>query len=200
MNNLILRAGALLACALSLSACGGSEGNLYLGGVVVGMTKQDMRISNNGGPEVIINGNATGAQVPFQFEKLEADDRFNIQIVKQPPGSTCVGENNVGKMGGYSVSNVVFRCRNLPRNLSGRLTAPVSYDVVLNNGSSQVKVPAGQTAFTFTIKTPTGDTGTVGDGEPYGVTVLKPENNNCTVQNATGNMNSDKDNVLVTCQ
>lgn len=203
MKNLMLRSGALLACALSLAACGGSDGNLYLGGYVINMTKSGMTIANNNGTPITINAGSPGARQFFQFEGLEADDRFNIQVVNQPAGSTCEARNNVGKMGGYSVSNVEFFCYNLPQNLSGNLDKPLPYDITLNNGKDRVVVKAGQTAFTFTVYGADGKavSGTVGNGEPYGVTVLeKPANVSCTVTGGSGTMVADKNDVVVSCQ
>lgn len=201
MKNLILRSGALLACALSLASCGGGDGNLYLGGTVYGMTKPGLTLSNNGGPPVTIQPNSAGGASSFQFSGLEADDRFNIQIVNLPAGSKCESTNNVGKMGGYSENQIVFECYNIPQNLGGRLSAPLDKPIILNNGKIQVTVPAGQTTFTFTSKNAAGkDVGTVGNGEPFGVTVLDAGGKTCTVQNGTGIMTGDYNDVLVTCQ
>jgi hypothetical protein len=203
MKNLMLRSGAVLACVLSLASCGGGEGNLAIGGQVYNMTKTGLKLANNGGTPIEIAPTGPGGTQQFWFEGLKADDRFNIQVVNQPAGSTCTGRNNIGKMGAYTVNNVVFECYNLPQDLSGHLTAALPYDIVLNNGSDRVKVPAGQTAFTFTIKNAAGQTvgGTVGNGEPYGVTVLdKGQASSCTVTNGSGTMTGNYDGVRVTCQ
>jgi hypothetical protein len=202
MKNLMLRSSALLACALSLAACSGGNGNLYLGGYVVNMTKPGLKLANNNGTPIEIPAGAPGGSQPFQFEGLEADDRFNITVVNQPEGSECIGSNNVGKMGGYSVGNVQFLCYNLPKNLGGTLSRPLPYAIVLNNGADQVRIEPGQTSFTFTTKNAAGKTvGTVGHGEPYGVTVLdKGQASSCTVQNGSGTMSNDFNGIIVTCQ
>lgn len=203
MKNLMLRSGALLACALSLASCGGgSDGNLYLGGTVYNMTKTGLKLANNGGTPIDIPATGPGGQYTFYFEGLEADDRFNITVVSQPEGSECIPSRNVGKMGAYSVQNVLFECYNLPKNLGGRLAAPLSYPITLNNGRDQVTIQPGQTAFTFTVRDSAGKivSGSVGHGEPFGVTVLPPNDAKCTVQNGSGTMLNDYNDVLVTCQ
>lgn len=208
MKNLMLRSGALLACALSLASCGGSnDGNLYLSGTVYNMTKSGMKLSLNGGTPIDIERTGPGGTGTFYFEGLDADDRFNITVASQPAGSECIAYRNVGKMGAYSVDYATstaprFECYNLPQNLSGRLSAPLSYDITLNNGRDRVTVKAGQTTFTFTVFDANGKpvSGTVGNGEPYGVTVLPPHDKTCTVENGVGTMVGDFNNVIVTCQ
>lgn len=201
MNNLILRSSLTLACALSLASCGGSDGNLQIGVYVINMTKPGMVLKEGGQTREIPQGAAGSSQLIY-FEGYEADDRFSIQVENQPAGSACVGFNNVGKMGGYSVANVEFRCYNLPQILSGRLNAPLDSPITLNNGNTQLVVPAGQTEFAFTTKDADGKTiGTVGNGDPFGVTVLvQPTGKTCTVIDGSGIMGLGYDKVTVTCQ
>lgn len=201
MNNLILRSGVALACALSLASCGGGDGNLQIGVYVINMSKPGMVLKEGGQIREVPQG-APGSSQLIYFEGYEADDRFSIQVDKQPEGSACVGFNNVGKMGGYSVANVEFRCYNLPQILSGTLAAAYPTKLVLNNGSTRLEVPAGATTFKFTTKDADGkEVGTVGNGDPFGVTVLTPPDGmSCTVKDGSGIMGLGWDKVLVTCQ
>ena len=221
MKKLYARTSAALACALCVTACGGSGNNLQLGGTVYGMTKPGLTLTNNGGPELEIRpaASATGNS-PFVFPQLVGtDEKYNVQVKNQPEGSTCTGQYNTGTTGAYSVSSVAFYCANVPRNLGGSITGLKSGGLVLNNGNVQLPITmaAGTstypTTFTFTTTTTVGTktttTGQVGDGEPFGVTVLKqPDAQTCTVTNGTGtgimghtdyNGLNGVNGVLVTC-
>jgi hypothetical protein len=220
MKKLYARTSAALACALCVTACGGSGNNLQLGGTVYGMTKTGLTLTNNGGPEYTVTPAATSTgSSTFVFPELVGtDEKYNVQVKNQPEGSTCTGQYNTGTTGAYSVSSVVFYCANVPRNLGGSVTG-LKYDgLVLNNGNVKLAVGKDATTFTFTstttVGTKTTTTGQVGDGEPFGVTVLEQPKladgvtvaQICTVSNGTGIMGHTDYNglngvngVLVTC-
>ena len=201
MKNLFLRSGLALACALSLVACGGDDGNLYLAGSVQGLSKEGLTIANNNGTPLAIPAGAT----LFQFPQLiSSDQRFNIEIKTQPKGAHCEMENNVGKSGAYSIQNVIIRCASIPRNLSGTINNLTAPKLILNNGADQVEIAPGQKTFTMTKYDSAGKpvSGMVGDGSPFGVTVLhQPDGQTCSVVNGTGTMGeTDFAGVQVNCQ
>ena len=202
MKNLFLRSGAALACALSLAACGGGHANLSLGGTVEGLTKPGL-VLKNGNMSTTVDGNSTGALVPFIFtELLKADENFDVEPFP-PDGTVCTPLLNKGKTGAYSISNIRILCHNVPQELSGVITGLTGTGLILNNGPTQVKVAAGATTFTFAVRDSAGaiTSGAVGQGEPFGVTVLQhPTGQTCTVANGTGVMAKGYGGVIVTCQ
>lgn len=201
MKNLFLRSGLALACALSLVACGGDDGNLYLAGEVRGLSKEGLTIANNNGPALAIPAGSTRFQFP---ELISADQRFNIEIKTQPKGALCAIDNGVGKSGAYSIQNVLIRCASIPRHLRGTVNGVTAPDLILNNGTDQVEIAPGQTSFTMTKYDSAGEpvSGMVGDGSPFGVTVLRPpKGQTCSVVNGTGIMGeTDFTGVVVNCQ
>jgi hypothetical protein len=203
MKNLFSRSGLALACALALAACGGGDGNLQLAGTINGLTKSGLSLSNNGGPALEI----LPGQSSFYFPKLlEADERFDVKTASVPAGTTCTVYNGTGRMGSYSLSNIQVVCVNVPRELSGTVVGLKGSGLVLNNG--QIKVAVAPNAgslvpFSFATKDSTGKitAGAVGQGEPFGVTVLtQPQGQTCTVAGGTGVMGENYSGVTVTCQ
>lgn len=203
MKNLFLRSGAALACALSLAACGGGNANLTLGGYVTGLTKPGLILRNNGGAPLTVDGNSTGTAVSFYFpDLLKSDESFDVEATP-PEGTVCTPSLNKGKTGAYSITNIVIACYNVPQELSGVVNGLTGTGLILNNGSTQVKIAAGATKFSFAVKDSAGaiTAGAVGEGEPFGITVLQqPAGQTCTVANGTGVMAKGYSGVIVTCQ
>ena len=93
MKNLYLRSMLATACAVTLAACGGSGGNLYLSGQVVNLAKDGLILLNNGERLPVSSG-----QTSFVFTKLvNTDDRYDITIAQQPKGAVCTITNGAGK-------------------------------------------------------------------------------------------------------
>ncbi|MBV6323879.1 hypothetical protein [Duganella violaceipulchra] len=193
MKSLYLRSGLALVCAALLNACGGGNGNLALSGGISGLTKPDLVLINNKtGEKLPIAAGATG----FVFTKLAAvDEEFDIQVFAGPTGGSCkpIGTSNVGKANAYTSGQIGFACQANPWTLGGTVsglssTGPANTGLILANGADTVSVPRPATAgapvsFTF------GNT--VGDGSPYGVTVLAQPNNpaqTCTLASNVGTM------------
>ncbi len=200
MNKLFSRTSAALACALSLAACGGDDGNLQLGGTIYGVTKTGLTLSNNGGPALAI----VPGQSSFYFpDAIGSDERYDVKVKDLPEGMTCESRYASGTSGAYSVTSVQFFCANVPRNLSGKVQNLTGGDLILNNGRDRLKVTNGSTTFKFTQTAEDGKTltGQVGDGEPFGITVLEqPKGQTCTVSNGSGIMGHvDYDLAVVTC-
>ena len=201
MKSLYLRSALALACALGLSACGGGDENLQLGGAVYGLTKDGLVIQNNGGNPLSIPANASGFAFP---ELVGSDSDFNITIKTQPVSSKCDVVNGKGKSGAYGIYSVEIRCETFSFDLGGKITGLDSDGLVLINGRDRKVIPAGATSFTMSIFKEDGTTyvsGRVPDGQPYGITVLQqPATRTCSVANGTGTMGGTAlDNVVVTC-
>lgn len=189
MKNLFLRTGAALACALALASCGGSGGNLALGGYVTGVTVDGLVLQNNGGSDLVVPANST----TFVFTQLVAyDTAFNVTVKSSPPNAVCTPTSNTGTTGTYDINTIIITCVINQYNLSATVTGLVGTGLVLNNGADRVAVDAGAKTATFAK---------VNDGAAYGVTVLtQPAGQTCTVTNGSGKIAAAAvSNVQVSC-
>lgn len=186
-----LRAGLALACALSLSACGGGDGDIYVGGSVTGVTKAGLVLTNNGGSDLEIPAYATS----FVFNELvETDERYFVEVKSIPPNvepGGCVVNNATGRAV-FNVSNVQVICTIRKRELGGTIIGLNTNGLVLVNGTNRVEVAPNETKLTMEP---------VSEESPYGVTILKqPEGQTCTVENGSGIMPaSPLANIVVRC-
>ncbi|HAT30402.1 MAG TPA: hypothetical protein DCW29_05965 [Janthinobacterium sp.] len=182
------------ACATALSACGGSGGNLILSGAVSGLAKDGLVLSNGSSTVAVANG-ATS----FAFTDLIGNNtNYNVAVQTQPTGAVCSVTGGAGQSSNYNVTTVLVTCVTDQYTLGGSATGPGAAGLILLNGKDSVRpIPdstAGTYKFTFS--------GTVGDGSPYGVTILPSSNpaNNCVVSNGVGTMvKPGVSNVAVSC-
>ena len=194
MKSSILRAGAALACTLALSACGGSDGELLLGGSYSGVTKAGLVLTNNGENRLEIAastaGNGTGT---FYFQELVGtDDEYNVEVAGTPDNvETCEVVNGKGRAA-FNITTVQIICTFKTHELKGSVANLKGEGLVLVNGSDRVAVGAGATDFTMTK---------VAEDAAYGVAILQqPANQTCTVANGSGTMGkNDVTNVTVSC-
>jgi len=194
MKSSYLRAGAALACAVALSACGGSDGELLLGGSYSGVTKTGLVLLNNGGNRLEIPastaGNGTGT---FWFNDLvSTDDEYNVTVDGRPDNvKDCVVYNGKGRAA-FNISSVQVVCTFKTHALNGSVANLKGAGLVLVNGSDRVEVPAGATGFAMAE---------VAEDAVYGVAILQqPANQTCTIANGGGTMGKvDISNVAVTC-
>jgi len=191
MKNSYLRAGAALACALALSACGGDDGELLLGGYMSGVTKTGLVLTNNGGSDYAVqplNGGAGSFNFP---ELISTDDRYSVEVKAMPSNvERCDVEFGSGRAG-YHVSSIIVTCI-LKRHALGGPVSNLKSPLVVVNGSDRVEIPAGATSFKMTE---------VPEDSPFGVSVLtQPAGQTCTVSNGAGLMGtSDVSNIAITC-
>lgn len=192
MKSSYLRAGAALACAVALSACGGSDGQLELGGSFAGVTKAGL-VLTNGGQEKAITPPADGTGAGrWAFDGLiSTDDRYNVEIKSRPSNVSGCKIENAGGRAGYHVYNVYITCTPNSRGLSGTI-GNLKGELVLVNGSDNVTLQAGATSFKMA---------NVAEDSPYGVSILRqPADQTCTVSNGTGVARQiDIGDVSVTC-
>jgi hypothetical protein len=188
MKSMYLRFCVAMACALGLAACGGNSGNLLLGGHVIGLTRDGLVVQNNGGTPFPVPANS----IVYSFPDLIGNDqKYNVTIQSSPPSAVCTVVNGTGTSGAYSVTSVDITCITKPYDLGGTVSGLDASGLVLVNGSDRQEIPAGATSFTMTRKNADGSyaSGKVGDGSPYGVTVLtQPAGRSCTVNNGVGTM------------
>ncbi|MFC5459429.1 hypothetical protein [Massilia niabensis] len=186
-----LRAGLALACALSLSACGGGDGDLYIGGTVSGVTKPGLVLTNNGGSDLAIASSGS-----FVFNDLvETDDRYFVEVKSVPanvePGG-CVVDNATGRAV-FNVNTVRVTCTIRKWALGGSVVGLGNKTgLVLVNGTDKVEIAPNATTFQMAP---------VSEDSPYGVTVLPtPGGPNCAVENGTGQMPSGNvASIVVRC-
>jgi hypothetical protein len=192
MKSSTLLAGTALACALALSGCGGSDGDLYIGGSFAGVTKPGLVLQNNGGSDLTIapTNNGTGT---FVFEQLvETDSSYNVTVKSFPSNASgCVASQNTGKVA-FNITTVQVVCTIRQHELKGTISGLTGNNLVLVNGTDRVPVAAGATSFAMAK---------INEDAPYAVGILtQPDNQTCTVANGAGTMgSSDVTNVTVTC-
>ena len=192
MKSSYLRAGAALACAVALSACGGSDGQLELGGTFQGVTKAGLVVTSSGQEKAITPPADGSGQGRWAFNNLiSTDDRYSVEVKSKPSNvKDCTIENPSGRAG-YHVYTVYITCELNRHGLSGTVSN-LKGNLVLVNGSDRVTVAAGATEFKMTD---------IAEDSPYGVTVLEqPAGQTCTVSNGSGTVGPAAiTNVAVTC-
>ncbi|MDN2680788.1 hypothetical protein [Janthinobacterium sp. SUN033] len=179
MKNLYLRSMLAAACAVTLAACGGSGGNLYLQVSVSGLAKDGLILQNDGERLPVPVGQGT-----VVFTKLvKNDDRYNITIAEQPKGAVCTIANGAGKASSYSVNTALVSCTTNSYPLNGTITGLTADGLRLVMGPKGITLSAGATAYTFT---------SVADGAPYGISILaQPTGLTCRFQGSKSTDASD---------
>ncbi|MCC7597507.1 hypothetical protein IGS61_08415 [Janthinobacterium sp. FW305-129] len=169
MKNLYLRSMLAAACAVTLAACGGSGGNLYLQGTVSDLAKNGLILVNDGERLAIPAG-----QGQFVFTKLlKTDDRYDITIAEQPKGAVCTIANGVGKASSYSVSTAVVSCKTNSYPLKGAITGLSADGLRLVMGPNGISPLTGATTYEFSVN----------DGAAYGISILtQPTGLTCRFQ------------------
>lgn len=192
MKSSYLRAGAALACALALSACGGGDGDRVIGGSFSGVTKPGLVLQNNGGSDLPITPTSVGIGEFYFPNMVETDSDYHV-TVKSPPSNAdnCTVTNAKGRVA-IDITNIHVACTIRQHELKGTVTGLTGNNLVLVNGSDRVPVAAGATSFTMAK---------VNEDAPYGIAILtQPDNQTCTVANGTGTVGqADITNVTVSC-
>jgi hypothetical protein len=195
MKKTYLRAGvAAMACALGLSACGGSSGQLVLGGYISGLTKESVVLQYNGGHDYTVTPAMLGLNGQFYFPDLIGVDEQYTVTVKSWPSNVdhCEVANGTGRSA-FDITNVMVTCFLKTHTLGGKVSGVTGGTLVVVNGNDKLEIQPGAQTFTMPAK--------VGEDVPYGITILsKPDNLNCTVANGSGTMGTaDVGNVVISC-
>jgi len=198
MKSSTLRAvAAALACAMGLSACGGggSSGQLLLGGLIGGVSKDGLVLQNNGGHDYAPTAAAlaaSGGQFAFP-DLLKIDESYDVTVKQMPPNVTkCDVFNGKGRSA-FNVTSVRVICELKTHRLIGTVTGLGNASgLELVNGSDRKKIQPGDTSF---------EMAQVGEDVPYGITVLtQPTGLTCTVVNGSKTMGTaDVSDVVVRC-
>lgn len=200
MKKYPLYSGVALACALALSACGGSnDGQLQIPVSLAGVTKAGLTLSNKGAAAQAV---APGSLFVFS-DLVPYDSDYDITVVSRPPNTdSCTVLNGKGNTGSYSPNNIVVTCVITTYNLGGTVSGLTGGDLTINNGSQSVKIVKNAT--TFSMSTPTTALprlGQIPEGTPYGLTILQqPATGNCVIANPNGIMPAASvNNIVITC-
>ncbi|MBQ5948527.1 hypothetical protein [Massilia sp. ST3] len=192
MKSSKLRAGAVLACTLALTACGGGDdGQLAIGGSFSGVTKTGLVLTNNGGSDYAVVPTTSGVGNWFFPNLVETDSKYNVEVKSKPDNvETCQVIAPTGRAV-FATNRVDVACTFKKHDLGGSV-ANLKGELVLVNGADKVTIPAGATSFAM-AKVPQ-------DGV-YGIAILtQPAGQTCTIANASGTMGAAAiNNVAVTC-
>jgi hypothetical protein len=190
------RTACLLAalCPALLAGCGGSSGNLYLGGYVDGLYRNGLVLENEGNGDTVT---LTAGQSQFVFPKLLGNDQgYKVTVKTQPEGEHCDIVHGSGHTTAYDVQTVEVHCLGVPHDLAGTVTGLRSSMTVVN-GSDKLEIapdPAGNPV-SFKMKQ-------VAEGFSYALLILTPPaGQTCALANNVGTMGPEgASNVQITCQ
>lgn len=209
MKSSTLYAGAALACALGLSACGGGNGDLPLTvSIQGGVTKTGLTLVNkSNGDEVAVPAGAVSVQFP---KFLSTDDEFNIDTKTLPSNvEKCTFSNNKARANYYTVytsAPAVF-CTIKTHPLTVTVKGLTDAGLVLVNGSDrQTVTPNGGADVAVKMVD-------IPEDGPYGVTILSQpgtpatatapaqQTQTCTISGGSGTMTATGPGTtpLVTC-
>ncbi|THC40952.1 hypothetical protein [Massilia sp. Mn16-1_5] len=183
-----LRAGIALACALSLSACGGGDGDVYVGGSITGYTKAGLVLTNNDGPRYEV---PLGTSFIFP-ELVETDATYNVKVVASPDNTTgcqVVEGTGTGKAV-FSISSVQIACTLKTFPLTVRVNGTHAAGLAIVNGSDRQDVAPDATVVQMKQ---------IPEGAVYGVAVLAAPGQTCTVANGSGTMDNVGKTVDLNC-
>lgn len=195
-------AAAALAAVAALAGCGGKE-QFTVQGNITGL-------ANNG--LVLVNGkdtiNVPSGATSFAFPtRIDYGTDYNIMIKQDPAHMNCNITGGSGSAGHNVTIQSLVQCQQNTYTISGNYTGiTVAADgttartVTLVNGSAGGSVTissatATNGAGTFVLS------GSVPDGQAYGVTVVDPNNGlSCTLANGVGVMHEIAvTNLQLTC-
>jgi hypothetical protein len=172
--------------------------------LATGVSKAGLVLQNNGGSDYAVV--PTGADpLAIQFPTLvDVDSSYNVTIktvngVPQipPNAEKCTVLNGTGRSA-FNITNIGVRCTLKTHALSGIVNGlGNATGLVLVNGADRKPVTPGATPGPVKF-----DMATVGEDQPYGITVLsQPDHLKCTVSpNGVGTMGtSDKTDIVIDC-
>src|SRR4051812_37786874 len=131
MKNFYLRSCIAIACAFGLASCGGHNDSLVLQIQVLGLTKEGLSISNNGGTPVLVH--PTDSYV--LYNNYGTDTNFDLKIATPVSNASCTIENGTGKTGSYSPVGIRIICIAYTFNLGGKIKGLAGDGLILSNGA-----------------------------------------------------------------
>lgn len=203
MKSSILYAGAVLACALGLSACGGGDGDLPLAvSIAGGVTKEGLVLVNKkNGDEIAVPVGVASVRFP---KYVATDDEFEIGYKSLPSNvKDCTFTYNKGRANYYTVYNTVptVYCTIKTHPLSVTVKGLIDTGLVLVNGDDRKPVtPSGGADVTVTLTE-------IPEDGAYGITILSQpgssdqQTQSCAISGGTGIMTATGPGTapVVTC-
>jgi hypothetical protein len=170
-----------------------ATGTFVIGGTVSGLAGSGLVLQNNGGDDLVVNGNGT-----FQFPSaLASGAPYNVTVKTHPTGpqQSCTVTNGAGTVTSASVSNIAVVCATDRFTIGGTTSGLAGSGLVLQlNGTDDFQVRANG-PFAFPVA--------VASGTPYVVSVRTQPSNPaqiCSVANGIGVVSgANITNVTVSC-
>ncbi len=160
-----------------------------IGGTVSGVMAAGLVLQNNGGDDLVINGNGQ-----FTFTSALTDGSgYEVSVLSQPSGQACSVTDGSGVVAAADVTDVSVTCVDNRYFIGGMVSGLTNPGLVLqNNGSDDLNIN-GNGGFVFPQP--------LVDGSSYVVTVVaEPSQQNCAVSNASGTVvGADVIDVGVNC-
>jgi hypothetical protein len=191
---------AMIAAALSFSACGGTSAKttpagFTIGGTVSGLPSHllgfnGLELQDNGGAEMPVGDNGS-----FTFPTAVASGAtYSVTVTVDPDNpiaQTCVVTNGNGTATA-DVTTVQITCTTTNFTIGGTVSGLTGTMVLQDNGGDNLSV-SGNGSFTFATS--------LASGSAYAVTVLtQPSGQTCFVNNGSGNVGKrNVTGVTVTC-
>lgn len=150
-----------------------------VGGRVLDLAGQGLRLSNNGGDPIDIA--APGGDFSFPT-KIASGGTYRVEVARDPtsPSQACSVTGGQGTVTTGAVNNIVVRCSTATFRVGGQVNGLLGSGLELSNGADRVQVAAAG-PFTFPQAVPSGST--------YNVGVARDPTNpkqTCTVNGTTG--------------
>jgi 6-phosphogluconolactonase (cycloisomerase 2 family) len=164
-----------------------------VGGTVSGLAGTGLVLQNNGGADLVINGNGS-----FSFSPaLSGNLAYSVTVRAQPanPAQNCAVGNSTGTIGTSNVTNVSISCATDTFMLGGTVSGLAGSGLVLQSGTGVEVVITSNGNYSFPTQIPSGTAFAV-------VVKSKPSSpsQTCTISNASGSISSAGiNNVNVTC-
>lgn len=171
----------LIAMAFLVSAChsgDAAQNPAYpIAGTITGLTADGLTLQNNGGDNLSPAANTASFQFPT---RIAAGGRYEVSIITQPAGMTCIVTHGSGTNLNSAVTGVTVTCARITFPVAGTITGLSASGLILqDNGGADLAVSANAASFQFAAQIPSG-----GD---YDVTVsAQPSGLTCSVTRGAG--------------
>ena len=160
-----------------------------VGGNLSGLIDGSVTIQNNGGDDLTLSGDGS-----FNFvTPITYTSAYDVEVLTNPAGQTCIVGNNTGTMGSTDVTNVTVACSPNPYTVGGTVSGLSSSLTLLNSINSDSLVISSNGSYTFGTS--------INYNDPYNISVsVQPTGQTCVVSNAVADMGAGNvTNVDVTC-
>ena len=150
-------------------------------------------LQNNGGNNQTVTNPAT----TFAFPAQNNGTAYNVTVLTQPVGQTCLVTNGTGTLAGANVTNVLVTCTNTTYTVGGSISglSAAGLTLTLSGAQSDTNSPlSGDLSYTFSKTLVTGNSYTV-------VISAQPAGQTCTQSGdpLTGTVGTSNIVVDVSC-